>query len=96
MKKIFILALLISSVSMAAASKTEFSLDMLSKTSNTSSSLISVKDQQINFNWCTYTCRREFSACLAQPDPYNINLDLCRIQLDNCLQIRCNQGGINF
>jgi len=45
---------------------------------------------------CEMFCRNQYNACMAQPDPYNINLDLCRIKLNTCLQLYCNHGGINF
>ncbi len=69
---------------------------VLTKANTASSSLFSKSGNQLNFNFCENQCRNEFSACMAQPDPYNINLDICRIKLDNCLVIRCGSGGINF
>lgn len=70
---------------------------ILTKASTINASLFSQGDNQINFNDCSYFCMTQFNTCMAQPDPYNINLDLCRIARSACLIVRCgHQNGGNF
>ncbi|HHL31684.1 MAG TPA: hypothetical protein ENJ41_03800 [Oceanospirillales bacterium] len=94
MKKLLLVFLVMASVSLASAANPGFEL---AKADVAQASLLKSKgDSQIN-GWCEVQCRIEFNNCLAQPDPYNINLDICRERLNMCLQTRCGWGvPINF
>lgn len=96
MKKIIIMTLLTLTGAVTAETSEQGFDYFAQQNKNVASSIILLNNNaSTQGSFCTQQCRNEFNQCLAQPDPYNVNLDVCRVYLNMCLR-RCGGGGISL
>ena len=93
MKKIKMMVMMMFIAGAVSAQSNDTSFDYFAQMKTVApSSLIQVeKGASTQGLFCTMSCRNQYIACMAQPDPYNINLDVCRIKRNQCLSF-CNGG----
>ncbi len=91
MEKIKLMIMMMFLAGAVSAQKSEPAFDYFAQANTPApSALIKVEQSStVQGLFCTMSCRNQYNVCMAQPDPYNINLDVCRIKRNQCLSF-CN------